>query len=238
MTLFVIAGFGLSLAALTSNIPLPSSSGVGLAAEGPILQPRITGVPAPAPLSPLATGQSDVRTDSVAESEPAPLSSAIEAPPALAPAVAPEHTALAGVVAHIPQELPEGVTHRAHKSSARHARSKHAADRVARRQAHPPPARANAPRDEKAESVATGDDSAPHAQEEPGEPGLLRINSRPWAEIFVDGRSRGSTPNLGMPLQPGIHTVKLVNSTMGMSKSFDLKIRSGTIVTKVLNLGE
>ena len=68
-------------------------------------------------------------------------------------------------------------------------------------------------------------------------PGTLRINSRPWCDIFVDGQSRGVTPNFGISLAPGRHTVKLVNKAMGLSKTFSVKIGSRSIVTKILNLG-
>lgn len=70
------------------------------------------------------------------------------------------------------------------------------------------------------------------------EPGLLRINSRPWAQVFIDGKPRGATPQTGLPVNPGHHTVQLVNTPMGMSKTFPLDVRSGEIVTKVVNLIE
>jgi hypothetical protein len=81
----------------------------------------------------------------------------------------------------------------------------------------------------------------PNATESVGskhEPGLLRINSRPWAQVFIDGKPRGATPQMGLPVNPGHHTVQLVNTPMGMSKTFPLDIRSGEIVTKVVNLIE
>jgi hypothetical protein len=70
------------------------------------------------------------------------------------------------------------------------------------------------------------------------EPGMLRINSRPWAQVFVDGKPRGTTPQMGMAVNPGHHTVQLVNTPMGMSKTFPLDIQSAEIVTKVVNLIE
>jgi hypothetical protein len=70
------------------------------------------------------------------------------------------------------------------------------------------------------------------------EPGLVRINSRPWAQVFVDGKPRGTTPQMGLAVNPGHHTVQLVNTQMGMSKTFPLDIQSGEIVTKVVNLIE
>lgn len=39
--------------------------------------------------------------------------------------------------------------------------------------------------------------------------GTLRVNSRPWSKVFVDGRDIGKTP-LQVPIYEGRHTVKLV----------------------------
>jgi hypothetical protein len=80
--------------------------------------------------------------------------------------------------------------------------------------------------------------AAAHTAARNQEPGLLRINSRPWAQVFVDGKPRGTTPQMGLAVNPGHHTVQLVNTPMGMSKTFPLDIQAGEIVTKVVNLIE
>jgi eukaryotic-like serine/threonine-protein kinase len=67
---------------------------------------------------------------------------------------------------------------------------------------------------------------------------VLRVNSRPWAQVFVDGRMVGNTPQMGIQLAAGKHTIKLVNPEMGLKKSFTFTARAGETETKVLNLIE
>lgn len=43
-----------------------------------------------------------------------------------------------------------------------------------------------------------------------GGPGMLEVNSQPWSEVFVDGKSMGNTPLVGEFLAPGVHTVEFV----------------------------
>lgn len=67
-------------------------------------------------------------------------------------------------------------------------------------------------------------------------PGMLRINSRPWSKIFVDDRFVGNTPQLALELEPGRHSIRLVNEPLGMAKTLLITIRSGETVTKIENL--
>jgi hypothetical protein len=66
--------------------------------------------------------------------------------------------------------------------------------------------------------------------------GFLRINSRPWAQVFVDGRFVGNTPLLNAPVPAGKHKVKLVNPDMKMSKVFTLQVQAGRPTTKLVEL--
>lgn len=68
--------------------------------------------------------------------------------------------------------------------------------------------------------------------------GILRVNSRPWAQVFVDGKLMGNTPQMNIQLAPGDHKVKLVNGPMGLTKSISVNVKNGQTVTKVLNLIE
>lgn len=68
--------------------------------------------------------------------------------------------------------------------------------------------------------------------------GVLRVNSRPWAQVFVDGRMVGNTPQMGIQLSAGKHTIKLVNPQMGLKKTFSITTKAGQTETKVLNLIE
>jgi hypothetical protein len=67
--------------------------------------------------------------------------------------------------------------------------------------------------------------------------GTLQINSRPWADVYVDDRPVGHTPQMGLQLSPGHHTIKLTNPTMGMSKTLSVTIRAGETVKKIETLG-
>ena len=42
--------------------------------------------------------------------------------------------------------------------------------------------------------------------------GTLTVNAIPWADVFVDGRPLGHTPKIGVTMDPGRHTLKLVTS--------------------------
>ena len=55
--------------------------------------------------------------------------------------------------------------------------------------------------------------------------GKLRIKVTPWAEVFVDGESHGTTPIKPLDLEPGSHQVLLVNG--GKKKSRDVYITAG-----------
>jgi hypothetical protein len=67
---------------------------------------------------------------------------------------------------------------------------------------------------------------------------MLRLNSRPWSQVFVDGKLVGNTPQMGLPLSPGNHSVRLVNAQMGLTKTFSVSVKGGQMVTKVVNLVE
>ena len=69
-----------------------------------------------------------------------------------------------------------------------------------------------------------------------GGQGTLRINSRPWSQVYVDGRLIGNTPQLNIKLSPGRHKVKLVNPDMGMTKRFRVKVQAGKATTKIVDL--
>ena len=69
-----------------------------------------------------------------------------------------------------------------------------------------------------------------------GAEGSLRVNSRPWSQVYVDGRMIGNTPLLNVPLRAGKHKVKLVNPQLGMSKQLTVQIAKGKATTKVVEL--
>lgn len=68
--------------------------------------------------------------------------------------------------------------------------------------------------------------------------GILRINSLPWAQVFIDGRMVGYTPQRSIALPPGEHAVQFVNSELDMRKTFQVRIARGEQVTRRENLEE
>jgi hypothetical protein len=69
-----------------------------------------------------------------------------------------------------------------------------------------------------------------------GHLGMLRLNTRPWSQVFVDGRLIGNTPIMGVPLQAGEHRVELVNAAMDVRKTIQVKIKPDEVVTKIVLL--
>jgi len=66
--------------------------------------------------------------------------------------------------------------------------------------------------------------------------GKLRINTRPWSEIYVDGKLIGETPQMGIPLKAGKHDITCVNPDFGINKTFEVDIPAEKTVTKILTL--
>jgi len=65
-----------------------------------------------------------------------------------------------------------------------------------------------------------------------GGAGILRINSLPWSQVFIDGRMVGYTPQRGISLPPGDHDVRLVNPSFHMRKTLQVRIAQGQQVTR------
>ncbi|MEY4579685.1 MAG: hypothetical protein RL701_4388 [Pseudomonadota bacterium] len=80
------------------------------------------------------------------------------------------------------------------------------------------------------------DDSSP--SDDSSKTGRLRLNSRPWSQVYVDGKQVGHTPLLGLELPAGKHTVRMVNEPMDLTKTFAVKIKAGDTVTRLENLSE
>ena len=66
--------------------------------------------------------------------------------------------------------------------------------------------------------------------------GTLRLNSRPWSRVTIDGKLIGNTPQFNIPLRAGSHSVNLVNPEFGLNKTVTIEIKPGEVVTKVLSL--
>jgi hypothetical protein len=65
--------------------------------------------------------------------------------------------------------------------------------------------------------------------------GVLRVNSRPWSRVYVDGRLLGSTPQTKLVLGAGRHTVTLVNPDFGFERVLTVQIKPGETLTKIVD---
>ena len=66
--------------------------------------------------------------------------------------------------------------------------------------------------------------------------GLLNLNSRPWAEVYVDGRKVGVTPLYRHRLPAGPHEITLVNNRFGLRKELTVRVKSGQTKPLVVDL--
>ena len=66
--------------------------------------------------------------------------------------------------------------------------------------------------------------------------GRLNVTTSPWSEVHVDGEFLGNTPIQGHKLDPGKHTIKLVNEGLGISETLSVTIEDGmdTTISKQL----
>jgi hypothetical protein len=64
---------------------------------------------------------------------------------------------------------------------------------------------------------------------------LAVIELHPWAEVLVDGRSRGFSPGR-WPVSPRTHAVTLVNRDAHLERHFELRFAPGKTVTLSGNL--
>jgi serine/threonine protein kinase len=91
------------------------------------------------------------------------------------------------------------------------------------------------------EPVARPEPRVPVAKPEPvassgGGTGTLRINSRPWSQVVIDGRPIGSTPQMNVSLSEGTHKVTLINPEFDIKKTLTVKIKAGQVETQIVAL--
>jgi hypothetical protein len=94
----------------------------------------------------------------------------------------------------------------------------------------------------KRRAVDSGEASAASAAEEPaagsGKTGTLRLNTRPWSQVSVDGKPVGNTPQPNLQLSPGKHKLTMSNPQLGLSRIVTITIKPGETLTQVVNLAE
>lgn len=66
--------------------------------------------------------------------------------------------------------------------------------------------------------------------------GSLTINAIPWAEIFIEGESKGTTPLAGLRLPVGKYSIKLINQELKIEKSVDVKIEHNETAKVVVEM--
>jgi serine/threonine-protein kinase len=179
---------------------------------------------------------------------PAPTAVIVEAPPAPAPSPA----SVAPIVEDVPAAAPKVEPTPARKERSSRSSSSSDSPRATRRSrssssdtssssAPAEPRERPSRKHEVAASAEPAVEPAPSRSSKPAAAsgiGLLRLNSRPWSQVFVDGKPMGNTPQMGMRLPAGSHQIELINREMGMGKKFQVKIVADEVVTRIETLTE
>jgi serine/threonine-protein kinase len=66
--------------------------------------------------------------------------------------------------------------------------------------------------------------------------GRLILDTNPWVQVFLNGKSLGQTPLLNLPLPAGRHFLKLVNEAKGVRSTIQVDIEPGKTTVKKLDL--
>ncbi|MCA9671722.1 MAG: serine/threonine protein kinase [Myxococcales bacterium] len=66
--------------------------------------------------------------------------------------------------------------------------------------------------------------------------GYLSIATRPWAELMIDNRPYGQTPQVRLKLRAGRHSLRLFNARFGIDKRMSIYIRRDQVLKKRMNL--
>ena len=66
--------------------------------------------------------------------------------------------------------------------------------------------------------------------------GTLRLQSRPWSQVSIDGRSVGNTPQMNLRLSAGSHRVTLVNPDFNIRHNITVNITAGETTTRIVTL--
>jgi len=66
--------------------------------------------------------------------------------------------------------------------------------------------------------------------------GLLRLNSRPWSRVKLDGRPIGNTPQVDLRVPAGSHVIDLENPDLKLHKKLKVQIAANQTVTRIVEL--
>lgn len=161
---------------------------------------------------------------------PAPVQapSAVVAPVEAAPAPLAEPEPAASAIA--PAQVDRRATVRTRDASRSRTRTSH--DVVVSDDSSSAPVTPRATRAHALPEPSAAQEPAATPVERPSAIGILRLNSRPWSQVIVDGKVVGNTPQMGLRLRAGSHQIELVNPQLGMSKKFKVEIQADEIVTR------
>jgi serine/threonine-protein kinase len=67
--------------------------------------------------------------------------------------------------------------------------------------------------------------------------GYLSLDSAPWANVSMAGRSLGTTPLVRVALPPGHYVLKLENPEIGRSTSYTVDIQPGRNTSRFVGWG-
>ncbi|QQR92031.1 MAG: PEGA domain-containing protein [Myxococcales bacterium] len=66
--------------------------------------------------------------------------------------------------------------------------------------------------------------------------GTLQINSRPWSQVYVDGKAMGVTPQMSLKLSAGSHKIRLHNPDFNLEKTINVSIKAGQTTKQIISL--
>jgi hypothetical protein len=72
----------------------------------------------------------------------------------------------------------------------------------------------------------------------PGAVGTLKINSEPFANVYLGAKLLGPTPQMDIKLPVGSHTLTLKNDALGITRKVRVKIEAGKVHTVFVDLNE
>jgi hypothetical protein len=91
--------------------------------------------------------------------------------------------------------------------------------------------------DKAPEPKASPEKQAAEKSSAPAGDGYLRLGSKPWTNITVDGKETGlHTPQTHLKLASGTHRITLINPQFSIKETFSVEIKAGETETVIKDL--
>ena len=58
---------------------------------------------------------------------------------------------------------------------------------------------------------------------------FLKINTRPWTNVYIDGKLIKATPIYKYPISPGSHKIRFSNKKLGINKTIPVDLKPGEV---------